>query len=133
MHLDHLVLVTDDVPRLCEFWRAVLGARVVDLEEWSAGRANYPHLLFDGWKVNVHDARSELTPVAAKRAVGSGDICLRWDEPLDQAMELLQERGVGVELGPTPQFGARGWGNSVYFRDPDRNLIELISYEGSSA
>jgi catechol 2,3-dioxygenase-like lactoylglutathione lyase family enzyme len=133
MRIDHFVLVTDDVARLCAFWRRVLGARVVDLGEWLAGRAEYPYLLFDGWKVNVHDARSPLKPVAGRRVVGSADVCLQWDAPLDRALELLREQGVHVELGPVTQLGARGWANSVYFRDPDGNLIELISYEGSSA
>ena len=36
--------------------------------------------------------------------------------------------GVVVELGPVPRTGAQGAGTSVYFRDPDGSLLELISY-----
>ena len=44
------------------------------------------------------------------------------------AVEHLRARGVEVELGPVPRAGARGDGTSVYFRDPDGSLLELISY-----
>jgi catechol 2,3-dioxygenase-like lactoylglutathione lyase family enzyme len=37
---------------------------------------------------------------------------------------------VEVEVGPVNRFGARGEGVSVYFRDPDGSLLELISYGG---
>jgi catechol 2,3-dioxygenase-like lactoylglutathione lyase family enzyme len=33
-----------------------------------------------------------------------------------------------VELGPVERQGAGGRGQSVYFRDPDGSLLELISY-----
>jgi catechol 2,3-dioxygenase-like lactoylglutathione lyase family enzyme len=36
---------------------------------------------------------------------------------------------VDVELGPVERTGARGNGTSVYFRDPDGSLLELIVYE----
>jgi hypothetical protein len=32
------------------------------------------------------------------------------------------------DLGPLRRSGARGEGTSVYSRDPDRSLLELISY-----
>jgi catechol 2,3-dioxygenase-like lactoylglutathione lyase family enzyme len=35
-----------------------------------------------------------------------------------------------VEEGPVERQGARGRGRSVYFRDPDGSLLELITYEG---
>jgi catechol 2,3-dioxygenase-like lactoylglutathione lyase family enzyme len=35
---------------------------------------------------------------------------------------------VEVELGPVRRQGARGEGASLYFRDPDGSLLELISY-----
>jgi catechol 2,3-dioxygenase-like lactoylglutathione lyase family enzyme len=36
--------------------------------------------------------------------------------------------GVAIETGPLLRQGARGQGTSVYFRDPDGSLLELISY-----
>jgi len=36
--------------------------------------------------------------------------------------------GVEIEVGPVTRSGARGDGQSVYFRDPDGTLLELISY-----
>jgi len=35
---------------------------------------------------------------------------------------------VEVELGPVSRSGTRGLGTSLYFRDPDGSLLELISY-----
>ncbi len=40
----------------------------------------------------------------------------------------LETLGVPVELGPVDTFGAAGAGVSVYFRDPDGSLLELITY-----
>jgi catechol 2,3-dioxygenase-like lactoylglutathione lyase family enzyme len=31
--------------------------------------------------------------------------------------------------GPVERLGARGPGTSVYFRDPDGSLLELITYD----
>ncbi|TIV39443.1 MAG: VOC family protein, partial [Mesorhizobium sp.] len=36
--------------------------------------------------------------------------------------------GVAVEVGPVERIGARGPMMSVYFRDPDSNLVEVSEY-----
>ncbi|TIU82396.1 MAG: VOC family protein, partial [Mesorhizobium sp.] len=36
--------------------------------------------------------------------------------------------GVAVEVGPVERTGARGRMMSVYFRDPDDNLVEVSEY-----
>jgi catechol 2,3-dioxygenase-like lactoylglutathione lyase family enzyme len=43
-------------------------------------------------------------------------------------INLHQAGQVPVEEGPVPRTGARGPITSVYFRDPDGNLIEVASY-----
>jgi catechol 2,3-dioxygenase-like lactoylglutathione lyase family enzyme len=53
---------------------------------------------------------------------------LLWDGPIEAAVERLRANRVEVELGPVERTGARGGGTSVYFRDPDGSLLELISY-----
>jgi catechol 2,3-dioxygenase-like lactoylglutathione lyase family enzyme len=60
---------------------------------------------------------------------GGSDLCFEWDGPIDGALAHLKRHGVTIELGPVATHGARGAGTSVYFRDPDGSLLELISYE----
>jgi catechol 2,3-dioxygenase-like lactoylglutathione lyase family enzyme len=43
-------------------------------------------------------------------------------------MEHLATCGIAVELGPVPRIGALGPMTSVYFRDPDGNLVEVAKY-----
>ena len=40
----------------------------------------------------------------------------------------LQAQQVTIEEGPVPRTGALGPIESVYFRDPDGNLIEVARY-----
>ncbi len=64
------------------------------------------------------------TPLTAAYT-GSADLCFIADEPLARVACHLRENGVTVEDGPVEQAGARGPILSIYFRDPDENLIEL--------
>ena len=43
-------------------------------------------------------------------------------------MEELRDHGVTVIEGPVARSGAEGGIVSVYFRDPDDNLIEVCNY-----
>jgi len=125
---DHVVLVAADVPATIDWYRRVLGAEVRDLAEWQRGDAEYPVLHFGAWKINVHRAGGTLTPRATVAEPGTLDICLVWDSDVDSARQHLLANGQEIEFGPVPQEGARGVGRSVYTRDPDGNLVELICY-----
>ena len=55
---------------------------------------------------------------------------MRWDAPLEAAVALLESHGVAILEGPVPRPAADGEvGRSVYFRDPDGNLLEFLSTE----
>ena len=43
-------------------------------------------------------------------------------------MQRLQAHGVAILEGPVPRTGARGQMISIYFRDPDQNLLEIAHY-----
>jgi catechol 2,3-dioxygenase-like lactoylglutathione lyase family enzyme len=122
--LDHVVIAVSHWERSNRFYADVLGAELVEL---TYGRFAYR---FGEQQLNVHGPGSEPHPRAVDPVrPGNSDLCFRWDGPIDGAVEHLRERGVEVELGPVERIGAGGAGTSVYFRDPDGTLLELISYE----
>ena len=58
----------------------------------------------------------------------NADLCFEWRGPIDEAVVHLDRCGVAIEAGPIERGGRRGAGTSVYFRDPDGSLLELLSY-----
>ncbi len=120
--LDHLVLTVADVQATCDFYQRVLGMEVVTFGE---GRK----ALAFGWqKINLHAAGREFEPKARQPTPGSADLCLVTGMPLAQAQAEIEACGVVIEEGPVPRTGARGQILSIYFRDPDGNLIEVSNY-----
>jgi catechol 2,3-dioxygenase-like lactoylglutathione lyase family enzyme len=121
--LDHVVIAVSDWERSNAFYSDVLGAELVEL---SGGRWAYR---FGDQQLNVHGPGSEPEPVARDPVrPGNSDLCFTWDGEIADAVAHLERRAVAVEMGPVERFGARGAGTSVYFRDPDGSLLELIAY-----
>ena len=122
--LDHVVIAVTDYERSNRFYADVLG---VEVEEISRGR--YAYRLADGQQLNVHGPGASPVPRAADPVrPGNSDICFVWDGTAEEAVKHLLAHGVEVELGPAKRTGGNGDGTSVYFRDPDGTLLELISY-----
>jgi catechol 2,3-dioxygenase-like lactoylglutathione lyase family enzyme len=120
--LDHLVLTVTDIEATCRFYAEVLGMEVV---EFGAGRKA---LRFGDSKINLHQAGHEIDPKADRPTPGSADLCFITREPIGNVVEQLQTAGVAILEGPVPRTGALGPIQSVYFRDPDQNLIEVSNY-----
>ena len=120
--LDHAVVSVSDWDRSNRFYRDVLGAELVRAGKgWS--------YRFGDQQLNLHGPGVDGTPNARiPVAPGGSDLCFEWPGPIAQAREHLERCGVEVEVGPVPRTGVRGNGMSVYFRDPDGTLLELISY-----
>jgi catechol 2,3-dioxygenase-like lactoylglutathione lyase family enzyme len=119
--IDHLVLTVRDLAATCAFYERVLGMRVVV----DGGRTA---LHFGQQKINLHRAGHELEPKAQRPTMGSGDFCLVTEDALDAVIEHVRTCGVAVELGPVARHGALGAMRSLYFRDPDDNLVEVAQY-----
>ena len=122
--LDHVVIAVTDYARSSVFYRDVVGAEVLELD-----RGRYAYRLPGGRRLNVHGPGATPDPRAAEPVrPGNSDLCFVWDGAPEDAVAHLTGHGVEVELGPVERTGARGVGMSVYFRDPDGSLLELISY-----
>ncbi|MDX1736643.1 MAG: VOC family protein [Alphaproteobacteria bacterium] len=122
--LDHLVLTVSDIEATCDFYQRVLGMRRVEFGE---GRVA---LHFNRQKINLHPKDNKVTDlVAAKPNTGTADMCFITSQPLDTVIAHLKSCMVPVIEGPVARTGAKGPISSVYFRDPDGNLIEVSNYE----
>jgi catechol 2,3-dioxygenase-like lactoylglutathione lyase family enzyme len=120
--LDHLVLTVADLAASAGFYERVLGMQRVVFGE---GRLA---LHFGDQKINLHPVAAPLPPHARRPTAGSADLCLRVAGRPEQTLAHLADCGVPVEQGPVSRTGARGAMVSIYFRDPDGNLIELGHY-----
>ena len=119
--LDHIVLAVRDVARTCRFYERVLGM------EPKQERPGKWSLHFGAQKISLQDAKA--SPGIARDTVpGSGNFCLLTDAPIDEVMAHLEREGVAVIDGPGERAGATGTLVSVYFKDPDGNLVEVSHY-----
>ncbi len=118
-HIDHLVLTVADIERSVAFYQ-----RVLRMEPVSFGTGRRA-LKFGQQQIKLQTLGQEPRNRAA---VGAGDVCLisRW--PLAEVMAHLATEDVPLLEGPIAKSGAQGTIESVYFNDPDGNLIEVSVY-----
>ncbi|MBI3968128.1 MAG: VOC family protein [Chloroflexi bacterium] len=120
--LDHLVLTVASIEATCEFYTRVLGMDVLTFE------GDRKALRFGKQKINLHEVGRERWLRALRATAGSADICFITSVPMAQVVEHLKAQGIAIEAGPGPRSGALGTIESVYFRDPDGNLVEVSNY-----
>ena len=120
--IDHIVLTCHDVERTVAFYQQVLGMEPVT---FAGGRRG---LAFGRQKFNLHQSGREFAPKALHPAPGAIDLCLIPLTPLADVQAHLKANGVAIIEGPVQKTGATGPIQSVYFRDPDGNLVEVSNY-----
>lgn len=121
--LDHLVLTVKSIPNTCDFYTRILGMEVTRFGK------NRTALRFGKQKINLQEQGKESTHVASRPTPGSADLCFVTATLVPDIVRHLSDCGVAVEEGPVPRDGALGAMQSVYFRDPDLNLIEVSRYD----
>lgn len=124
--IDHLVLRTNNLSALVDFYVGVLGCVVerklpeeMGLTQLRAGTALIDLVAVD----------SELGRIggAAPSAKGNNldHFCLSIKPQSEDAIKsYLSAHGVKVE-NFSERYGAEGFGNSIYIQDPDGNTVEL--------
>jgi catechol 2,3-dioxygenase-like lactoylglutathione lyase family enzyme len=117
--LDHLVLTVKDIETTVSFYSRVLG---MDIITFGGGRKA---LSFGTQKINLHQHGKEFEPKAEQPTPGSADLCFISLAPLSEVLKQLSSCNVSVIEGPVQRTGATCPILSVYFHDPDMNLIEV--------
>ncbi len=123
-----MAITVASIEQTMAFYRNVLGCEILYEQAWRDGKIPIISIRLGRNVINVHQADNVQSPHADTPQPGSGDLCFRWDAPLEQAIRLLESKGVEIVEGPVRRPAADGQlGRSVYFRDPDLNLLELLS------
>ncbi len=128
--LDHIVLRVRDMERIVAFWRDALGCEVEKVQ----AELGLVHIRAGNVLIDLVDIAGKLGREGGRAPEAEGrnldHFCLRV-APFDPAAirARLAAHGVAADE-PRRRFGAEGYGDSIYFADPEGNRIEL---KGASA
>ena len=134
--IDHIALNVEDAEKMLAFYAKVLLFATERLEEYRRGDVPFPSV-----RLNA-DTIIDLFPKQMwQKSAGMGQdrgrlnhFCIVLDKQAwENLLERLQAGRVAIEEGPAPSWGAHGTGISIYFRDPEDNLIEARQYEGHNS
>ena len=134
--IDHIVINAFDVDKMVEFYSGVLQLQTERLEEFNDQKVPFPSLRLN------KDAIIDLFPKPLWEKTSPPDVCrpnlnhfclcLGKDSWEDLRKRLIQFN-VQVDDGPVRRWGAHGSGVSIYFRDPEQNVIEARYYDQDNA
>jgi catechol 2,3-dioxygenase-like lactoylglutathione lyase family enzyme len=121
-YVDHVVITCKNISDSRDFYGRLLGMQLVELTD---GRVE-AH--FGRSKINLQPAGQSYGPATNRGLQWNVNICLVSNERIDVVEEVLSHAGIHIEEGPVERLGTSGMMQSMYFRDPDRNLLEVSSY-----
>ena len=131
--IDHLVFRVRDLQTSVAFYSAVLGCEPVRIRD----DLGLVHLRAGTSMIDLISIDGKLGRMGgAGPSVGVGGrnvdhLCLRIDPFIEEALTLhLKQHGIVPHAKSSTNFGAEGEGLSLYFDDPDGNVIELKGASG---
>jgi catechol 2,3-dioxygenase-like lactoylglutathione lyase family enzyme len=128
--LDHIVLEVADIQRSVDFY-AALGLRSERLDEYRRGEVKFPSM-----RISAETLIDLFPPQMRGHPKGAGQnlhhFALVSDLPMAEIRETLARLSIEIEQEADHNFGARGFANSVYVRDPDGNSVEIRTYPPAS-
>lgn len=128
---DHVALPIENVASMLSFYRKLgFTVKSVGGQEKPVYSVTLGHHRFNFHSPKTWKSKGFLRALTA--LPGSGDFCFEWEGSLEGVLEFLCSQKIRILHGPVSRTGGRAQGNlqgqSVYFRDPDSNLIEIIVY-----
>ena len=129
--MDHIVLNVENDEKMIAFYSNVLMLAPERLEEYRAGDVPFPSV-----RLNL-DMIVDLFPKKMwQKNARTGQVrenlnhfCIALSKGVwESLLERLHDNNVDIEEGPVQRWGAHGIGTSIYFRDPEGNLIEARYY-----
>ncbi|GAB6147159.1 VOC family protein [Desulfocicer niacini] len=130
--MDHIVLNVENEEEIIVFYSKVLELETERMEEYKEGRVPFPSVRLNSntiidlfpkrmWQTNTNagQGREHLNHFCFSLSK------VEWESLINR----VKDNNIEIEEGPVSRWGAHGTGTSIYFRDPERNLIEARYYE----
>lgn len=121
-NIDHIVLTVANIDNTISFYTNILGFEVMTFGD------NRKALTFGNQKINLHKKGKEFEPKAEHPTSGSADLCFIAETDIEEVLKELKLNHIEIIEAIVERTGAVGKIKSVYFRDPDLNLIEVSNY-----
>lgn len=139
MYIDHVVVWVENAKRALDFYVNTLGFETVREKEFLEDNARFPSVRINDKTIFDIMEHGELLPLVQKftgsdEGIGGfpiNHICLSMTHPeYTSIAERLEANNVEITPGGEDVFGAQGQAvRSIYFNDPDRNVLEIRYYE----
>ncbi|MCZ4342872.1 VOC family protein [Sphingomonadaceae bacterium G21617-S1] len=127
-NIDHVAFAVSDLGAAVQFYGDVLGLLPIGEPYHVDGEIAVQRVGGGEILLSLHRSGSGAQPVATHAASGSLDICFEWIGSLDAARAHLGALDIEPLQPPAPRRTRDGAaGESLYFRDLDGNLIELMA------
>jgi methylmalonyl-CoA epimerase len=126
LSLDHTAITVSDIEQAVSFYRDVLGCQVLGEIVQDGGNFTIVYLQAGEARIELFHFAEEgrgVDPSLTDKDLGFKHIAFRIKD-IDAVAAALKSRGVVFKLEP---FDATGGVRIAFFKDPDGNLIELIS------
>jgi catechol 2,3-dioxygenase-like lactoylglutathione lyase family enzyme len=128
--LDHVAITVADVEVTLDWFERALGAERLHHDLFISGAIPIALLQVGSSRLSIHPASAPAAPHALVPTPGSADLCFRWSGSVEDAAAAMAAAGVDVIEGPVPRPASSGvMGRSLYCRDPDDNLVELLTVD----
>lgn len=130
--MDHIVLNMEDDEKMIDFYTNVLMLEPERLQEYLAGMVPFPSVrLSSETIIDLFPKKLWLkNSTTGEGRTNLNHFCISLSkETWEDLFKRLRANNVVIEEGPVPRWGAHGTGISIYFRDPERNLIEARYYD----
>jgi catechol 2,3-dioxygenase-like lactoylglutathione lyase family enzyme len=130
--MDHIVINTVDIDKSLHFYLKILDLSGERIEEFNNNQVPFPSVRL------TKDTIIDLFPKKLWEKTNPENICrpnlnhfclATSKDDWDLLQRSLKENGISLDDGPVNRWGAHGSGVSIYFGDPDENVIEVRYYE----
>jgi len=129
--MDHIVINVVEIEKMIHFYTEILQLDSERLAEFSEERVPFPSVRLTA------DTIIDLFPKKIWEKDNPDQVCrpnlnhfcLATDKSAWEKLRArLDEHGIPIDDGPVKRWGAHGSGTSIYFRDPEENVIEVRYY-----